>query len=495
MAVAFTVNFYTFSKREKSTAVPTGAGKAVSCTANEPMDLLAPVISLDWRSETGDPIAYNFCHITAFSRWYHVTGWTFRDGLWWASLRVDVLASWRSSIGSQNVYVYRSASAFNGRINDTLYPTIARYRRFNINLPRMWSYGGATPLVAANGGRYILGIIGGGTTKYYGMTEAQLQTFLTAIFDNSYYTAVLGAFGATEYPEAKVAVDPMQYISSVRFWPCGFAAPGTAWALHQTASVSSIPVGPVSVTATAAVFSAVGAGSDMTSYNTTYYDVDLDTTDFRHPQADERGDYMQLSPWTRYELIYPPWGIMELDPADLLDAEYLRIRITADIRSGTAMLTVSTLRTVNNATRETVILRNIAPVGINCPLSKFQQTGSGVISRVSDIMAGVASFFREPAAAIKEMFSSDVKGQIPHLSTVSSEGSGAAMSGDPLLAVTHQYAAPDDYADFGRPLMDKRTLSSIPGYIMADADEISISCTAPELEEIRAAVRGGFFYV
>ena len=47
--MAFTVNFYTFSKRERSTAVPAGAGRAVSCTADEPLNLLAPEISLDFR--------------------------------------------------------------------------------------------------------------------------------------------------------------------------------------------------------------------------------------------------------------------------------------------------------------------------------------------------------------------------------------------------------------------------------------------------------------
>lgn len=493
--MAFNVVFYTYAKRQSSTATPSSGGKTISCMANNPLEVLAPEISLDWRSEEGTPTAYNYCHIPAFGRWYHITGWTHREGLWWAALRVDALASWKSALGAQSIYVYRASAAFNGRINDTLYPTTARFRRFRVTLPRMWSYGGATPMIEANGGYFVLGIIGQGTTRYYAMTTAELTTFLNAIFNDTYYTAVLGEFGAREYPEAKVAIDPLQYISSVRFWPCGFAPPSNAWALHITGQVGAIAVGPVSVQATAKVFTAAGAYPDQTSYNTTFYDVDLDTTDFRHPQADERGDYMQLAPWTHYELVYPPWGILELDPADLLDAETLRIRITADVRSGSALLTVSTLRTVGRSTLETIISRSIANVGINCPLSKFQQTGSGTITRIGDIMSGVAGLFRDPAEAVRASFSSDVQGRVPHLSTVSSEGSGAAMSGDPCLAVTHQYAATDDVSDFGRPLMDKRRISSISGYIKGDSDEISIACTAPELEEIRAAVAGGFWYV
>lgn len=498
--MAFTVRFWKFAKKRNSTAIPADSATylEVNCINKGSMDMLHPELVLQFSDGAEHSISElrekNYARIYGFERWYYVRSWRNEGPRWIVSLDVDALASWRVTLGSQNIYVYRSSSAYNGRINDTLYPTIAQYRRFNVTLPRMWSYGGATPLVAANGGSFVLGIIGDGTTQYYAMSSSQLTTFLAAIFDNTYYAAVLGEFGATEYPEAKVAIDPMQYISSVRFWPCGLAVPGTAWALHTTAGVTSIPVGPVRVQASASIFTAAGSYSDQTSYNTTYYDIPVDTTDFRHPQADERGDYMQLGPWTRYELIYPPWGILELDPADLLDVDSLRVRITADIRSGSALLTVSTLTAVGSGTRETVIARSVAPVGINCPLSKYQQTGSGVISRISDIMAGVSNLIREPAAAIKEMFSSDVKGQIPHLSTVGSEGSGAAMSGNPVLAVTHQYAAPDDLAGRGRPLMAKRTISAIPGYIMGDSDELSLPCTSEEMETIRAAVRGGFFY-
>jgi hypothetical protein len=42
--------------------------------------------------------------------------------------------------------------------------------------------------------------------------------------------------------------------------------------------------------------------------------------------------------------------------------------------------------------------------------------------------------------------------------------------------------------------MDKRQLSTIPGYIIGDPDEISIASTDQELTEIRDAVREGFYY-
>ena len=68
------------------------------------------------------------------------------------------------------------------------------------------------------------------------------------------------------------------------------------------------------------------------------------------------------------------------------------------------------------------------------------------------------------------------------------------MSGDPVLSIVQQYASQDDLAALGRPLMDIRQLSQIPGYIKADPDELAVPCTDAELSEIREAIAGGFFY-
>lgn len=502
--MSFNVNFYTFSKKQRSTAVPSGTGKTVSCHANQTLDILAPEIILDWRQESGLPTVYNYARISDFGRWYWITGWRNDGGIWSASLKVDPLASWKSNIGNSSLYVYRSSSSYNGRIADTMYPPIARFRRFKINLPRMWSYGGDTALVTANGGFYILGITGQGATEYYAFTYANLNAFLTSLFADSYYNAVLAHYDATEFTEAKVAIDPMQYISSIRFWPCGLASPGTAWALHFTGIVGSIPVGPVNVSATAMKFTAVGAYPDQTSYNTTYYDLDITASDFVHPQAQERGDFLNLAPWTQIEFVYPPWGIIELNPADLLDCDYLRMRITADIRSGSALLTLSTLTSYTNSygqtvTREMIIARSVAQVGVNCPLSKYQQTGTGASTKVQGAINAakdvVMSAGLNTIGALKDLVSTaELNGLIPHLSVVGSEGSGASMSGDPVLSIVQQYASQDDLAALGRPLMDIRQLSQIPGYIKADPDELAVPCTDAELSEIRESIAGGFFY-
>ena len=503
--MAFNVVFHTFSKKERSTAVPSGAGRTVSCTANEPMDLLAPVISLDWRNITGDPVAYNYCYISAFSRYYWITGWTHREGLWWASLRVDPLASWKASIGAQNIYVFRSSYSYDLKVEDRLYPTIARRRLLNIDIPKLWTVEGANQAGAANNsGVFILGIVTAVGTRYYAMNSTNFQNFMSYLLSNNFYEAVLGKFGATEYPEAKVAINPLQFITSCKWAPIGMAAApqtNTFWALYYDAVVSHIgpggtPVPPLDQTGiTAYALPEMGA-----SYS--YYDIDTTASDFQHPQADDRGDWLNYSPYTSFELFYPPFGLIELDPVEITSNDRLRIRVGLDSHATKIMLRVQVI----TDTRIRTIYSATADFGVEFPLSNVIVPGSSVLSVLSSIMG---SALGAAGSAINQDYigmagnvlggassavGSVVKGKIPHVSTMGGTGTTADMIGHPALYVTHWYVSDDDLAGRGRPLLAKRTLSAIPGYIMADPDEVSISCTEEELTQIRENIRAGFYY-
>lgn len=505
--MAFTVNFYTFSKREKSTAQPTGAGKAISCTANEPMDLLAPEISLDWRGESGLPTVYNYAYISNFSRYYHVTGWTHRDGLWWASLRVDALASWKSSIGSQNIYVFRSSYEKNGNLVDTIYPTEARRHTVDIPLPKPWTIGGANAAGdTENSGYFVLGIIGSNGTTYHALSVAQMTNLMEYMFSDDYYEDVLGAFGATEYPEAKVAINPMQYITSAKFFPGSVSVAGT-WGLKYIDITIGMDIGPVSVGISNPQVSSyrLSTGSAPASNTISRYDITL-TDAVRHPQAAVRGGWLNFTPYTSFEIFYPPFGLLTLDPADVSSATHLVIQLSIDPRTLIATLEVESYTT---ALDHRILLKVEAPVGVDVPLSNIIQPGTSVIQILSSVLGGATSMIgsaasKDPTAiagaagagvgAVFNGIGSAVYGQIPHLSTLGSGGNTAPLSGVPKLYITHWYLVDDDNDGRGRPLMAKRTISNIPGYITADPDEVAISCTEDELSEIRAAIREGFYY-
>lgn len=502
--MAFNVSFYQFSKRQNSTATPTGSGQTFACLANEPLNVLEPVIRLELAYTTSIPISvYNYARIPNFERWYWVTGWTLVDGLWEARLRVDPLASWKTQIGSNSCYVYRSSYSYDLNVIDTMYPTVNRVRKLQISVPKIWTVGGQNAAgQAADTGVYVLGIAGTNGTRFYAFDPAYLRTFLAYIFSNTFYEQVLGTFGAQEYPEAKVAVNPMQFITSAYYVPIGLIDAGY-WGIRHEDAINHIPVGPVMVPPAADFSNQRCYPLPDNATSASIFDIDTTAGDFQHPQADERGRWLNLAPYTSYRLFYPPFGLIELDPAEINSHDNLRIRVTLDARCCQVMLEVQVYDTAANIR---TIYRCTGSFGVQIPVSNVIQPGTGTLQPLltagAGILGGAASMasgsigggLLAMAQGVEGAVGQAVQGQIPHLSTMGGPGSTAAMDGTPKLYVTQWYMANDDLAGRGRPLMAVRQLSGIPGYIQADADELSVACTETELEEIRAAVSGGFFY-
>ena len=502
--MAFNVNFWTFSKKERSTAQPTGQGTVYSCTANEPLDLLAPVISLKLALNTASPpTVYNYARIANFNRYYWVTGWEIRDGLWWASLRVDVLASWKTEIGNNSIYVYRSSAAFSNDIADDKYPTTSNIHRYNITLNKIWTVDGTNAAGTSQGvGTYVLGIISNGWSglpgvQYYGFTSSNLSKFMDYIFSDDYYNNILTEFGATEYPEAKVAINPLQYVVSARYFPIGYSGTGSGNYLLHGAGSTFVAIASQVIT-------------DNNVWCAAFYDIPNTQQHFRvtrqtwnivptagwfHPQSTDRGYWLDRIPYTRIELFFPPFGIIDLDPASIMGASNLAIHLDIDIWTGTATLTIES--TISNETR--TINKISTQVGLDIPLTNITYNSRSEMATA----AGAAQVFTSALSlnlsgvlqGERQIAGSYIDSWTPHLSSTGTQnGSVAPMSGTPMLMFTHQYVASEDNSGLGRPYCSIRQISAIPGFITGDSDEISIPCTSPELTEIKNAISAGFFY-
>ena len=119
--MGFTVRLYTLKKRDNSTKQPTGNGTEFSCILKSGSGMMRPTISIDF-GKTADPSQYNYAYIPAFNRYYFIEEWYFDRALWTASMKVDVLATYKTEIGTANLYVMRCAGEHDGNIIDTLYP-------------------------------------------------------------------------------------------------------------------------------------------------------------------------------------------------------------------------------------------------------------------------------------------------------------------------------------------------------------------------------------
>lgn len=499
------VTLYTFSKKHNSTAVPTG-GTSVDVVLKDEAGVLDPIIELH---TSASPSAYNYLYIPTFGRYYWLREWTYNRGIWTGSFYVDPLASWRTQIGAQHLYVFRSAAEWDGRLVDTYYPAIADPEITVIDLPNMWTTTQAASSGAARqSGIYVLGIISDETSlvKYYGFTGQGLETFMTALFSNSYYESIVGP-GIAITPELKADINPCQYIVSCKYWPAGVGGFGsTSYMLGSAGVITPSPFkvgkGTVGLGGQVPIYT-FSAGS--VSYELTHFSQPIDISGITHPQQAARGIFLRGAPFTKWEVFIPPFGLIELDSNDLLEADSIKLTHYYDIRSGNGTLDI--FATVSGTDKQ--IARATALCAIDTPISGIIQTGVGPASIISSIVdvstaliggflnggvgAGTGSLVGAAGIAAKAIGDFN-RGKIPHLSMTGSVGSQALLSGGAKLIVTCQIVANDDLAGRGRPLCDKRTLSAIPGYIMADPDELSIAATARELEEIRGFISGGFFY-
>ena len=162
------IEFYTFDKKYNSTKRPTlNSGTTYDCYLKTSSSIISPTIELNI-GLTVNPSAFNYAYISDYGRYYWVSEWTFANSSWFASLNVDVLASWKPYIGDTNMYVYRSSADYNGYLIDTKYPTQTGFTLETVDLNQ------GTPITQFSDGCYVVGIFGNNsntsTVCYYVFT-------------------------------------------------------------------------------------------------------------------------------------------------------------------------------------------------------------------------------------------------------------------------------------------------------------------------------------
>lgn len=105
------VDFYTFSKRKNSTAIPTGAAYTVPVLLKDSCSQESPVLQI--HSASFSTFAnYNYCYIAFFRRYYFIDSKEVHTGSEiWFYLKEDYLASFKSAIQAQTgVYIEYSST-------------------------------------------------------------------------------------------------------------------------------------------------------------------------------------------------------------------------------------------------------------------------------------------------------------------------------------------------------------------------------------------------
>lgn len=103
--------------------------------------------------EYNDPIAFNYCFIDSFNRYYFVNDViAVRAGLIRLILSVDVLESFKTQILSQNAIIERNADQYEKYFSDENYRTLVKTKTDILNFPNGLLESGEFILITAGGG-------------------------------------------------------------------------------------------------------------------------------------------------------------------------------------------------------------------------------------------------------------------------------------------------------------------------------------------------------
>lgn len=447
----FPAMLWKFSKKENSTKRPSDSDATmVDCETNNDFDLLNPVFVFSFRGGSSNPTQYNYCYVDTFKRYYWITGWTFSNGQWIASCSVDALASWKTEIGRQSAYVLRSAAAFDGDIQDTLYPA-----KMDIVLDVSTA---KSPFDLQ--GEYVVGTIAdGGITNYAILTQEEFTNFSKAAFSDAFYQGVAAGVDWM----AKAAFDPMQYLRSVLYLPFPAGGGGRATAVKLGWWDTGI----------------VGLFTRTGGAHSAHFTLHVP----KHPQAGDRGAYLNCAPYASYMLDCRPWGRISLDPEDLKDVSSVTFDIQVDDITGEGVLTT----TIGGGRR----VLAVAQVGQPVQLSQVKHNvGGAIVSAVGGVASAVAGNAIGAVVGIGNAVNS-VMGKV---NTIGVNGSASQLYTPPQLSATFIKIVDENNADRGRPLCQVRRIDTLPGYQIHADPEMSLPCTQSEMVTISGYLTGGFLY-
>lgn len=478
--MSISVEFFNFAKKSNSTKVPAVSGTSFDCIIKAPSGILYPTIQLQLPMTS--PPLYNYAYISDFGRYYWIREWTYENRLWVASLAIDVLGSFKSSIGSSTLYVLRSASDSDGAVIDTFYP-IKMTCQTDATDQTEAAWWTLSP--EASSGSFIVGVRGridsgqdaGGVT-YLVMTAAQFKTFCNNLFDDTLNNYTGGSVLDITDQLTKMIFNPAQYITGVMWLPgtpSNVQAANTNWRVGWWDLGQSLPI--------------LKPASELTYTGTIYLAT--------HPDAATRGSYVNASPYTQRLLQLPRAGLIRLDDPIIADAAanagHVTVYLRVDPVSGEGIYTISC---------QGVTLDRIhCQIGVDIPLSdtdiSLQEAAAPILSAAN---AGIAAFEgNAPGAVMGSIASLGSAASIlsPHITDLSSASGYLGLVGAGFCTIFSIFRdiTEDDNTEHGRPLCKNKTISTLSGYIQVMNGDIEISAaTQNELDMIRGYLEGGFYY-
>lgn len=464
------VKFYTFSKRVNSTARPTG-GTDYTVILKEPSSVIAPRLDLIWTG-SGSPTAFNYAYIQDFGRYYWVTNWEYQNRKWTATLSVDVLASWKTEIGSSSKYILRSASEYDNDVFDSLYPATGGERVEDVQESTGWVPN------AQNNGCYVLNVSGLnnpsnslGVTLYQ-QTAAQALDTIWKAFNDLYQlshptTPPASATDALRWLGESVinaGVDISQYINGYMWFPQIFEDP--------TLQPEDIKMGLVPA----------GQG------------IPIRASSFQMHRALAlpswvllRDKWESCAPYTTYTLEFLPFGTIQLDSLALVNYGGCFVLCDVDVFTGIGVLHVY----AGTQMEGPLLAMRTAQVGV--PV-QFGANKLDIGNAVNSILGGISKAeTANPIEAAAGVLNAAIS-LVPDAVSSGNMGNMTSIGTKIHLWIRSLNHVDKDVPEQGHPICKIKTINTLAGFTLCRDGDISAPATQGELDQIAAYLTGGFFY-
>lgn len=461
------IHYWTnFSKRKNSTKQAT-SGTEVSVKLKEDCSIINPI----FESATM-PANVNYIYVADWNRYYFVTNVVYVSLTTKEfSCEVDVLASFKSSIGSCAAQIAYSSTGYDVMKVDTRLACKATktITAATPDSPASWDVLGCYIISVSNIESNVSMVC------HYAMDQANMQTLMQDFLSNTSLKSAVHEY----------CTDVWDALISCKWIPIGLA------------EVPHSGTGPVNVVVANEISSAKGyklsdppvrAGSATLSIPWTY------------------SDFRRTKPFTSLAAWIPGYGYTELNASDMTKDTSLKFMFKVDCITGDCSCTII------DAVDSNIYQALSYNVGVAVPLSNFTMDAQGVINAttgmlsdaastaiaggafslggvVSGAFATLASGFNAVMAANKREVS--VKGGIGGRAIIQ-EGIDVELFA--FSIDTEDPDAADYIARWGRPVGVTHAISNHSGYVECVEASVDMQGTPLEKDRVNQYLNTGFYY-
>ena len=465
-----TVTYWTnYSKRKNSTTKPSSTGTDVTVKLKDDCSIINPIIE-----SATIPANANYVYISDFGRYYFVTNVVYvTKTIKNFQLEVDVLATYKTAIGSTSAHIAYSSTGYDTQIIDPRL-TVKTTKQIQDDAKAMGVFSGT--------GLFLLSV-----TSVKSSANGFVSTYICDSNTLENVANVLMSMDITNMV-IKAVYSPFDCVISCTWLPLNYSTFSSTTYCNTSGNIllgdydTGIP------------------GNRLTQ--PLYSNISTFTLTPRY------SDFRAMQPYTSYSLLIPMYGVVDLNASDirnLLSLGGFGIGWEIDLASGDTTIGIYTAA---GTIGQTINFN----MGVNCPIAQTSNNMTGTISGIGGVAGGLVG---TGASALLGNVPGAIMGGIATLTGAATTAMSAnsrstsikgGINGRSSLAlgdsfILFEYAMdtedPDDadyIAKWGRPVGVSHAISNHSGYVQTENASVDINGTTLEKDRVNQYLNAGFFY-